>query len=162
MKTVCFTGRRPQKLPWGYDENDDRCQRLKEKIKEKIDNAIQNGATHFISGMALGVDMWAAEIILEKRKEGVPLTLEAAIPHKKQEASWSAHHRERYNRILALCDKVTYVSETYSPYCMMKRNQYMVDKSDLVIAVLDDFTGGSGKTALYARSKNIPVIIIEP
>ena len=162
MKTVCFTGRRPQKLPWGYDENDVRCERLKKKIKEKIDNAIENGATHFISGMALGVDMWAAEIILEKKRKGVPVTLEAAIPHKKQDAAWSLQHRQIYKKILDGCDKITYVNESYSPYCMMKRNRYMVDKSDLVIAVVDDFTGGSGKTALYARSKNIPVIVIVP
>ena len=162
MKTVCFTGRRPQKLPWGYNESDRRCKRLKEKIKEKIEYAIENGATHFISGMALGVDMWAAEIILDKKRNGAELTLEAAVPHKKQEASWSAENRARYGEILSRCDKVTYVSESYTPYCMMKRNQYMVDKSDLVIAVLDDFTGGSGKTALYARSHNIPVITIVP
>lgn len=160
MKTVCFTGRRPQKLPWGYNEADQRCLNLKRKLEEKIDLAIKNGATHFISGMALGVDMWAAEIVLKKKKSGIPATLEAAVPHKSQSSSWSAEQRARYDRILKSCDAVTLVSENYTPYCMMKRNQYMVDKSDLVIAVTDDFTGGSGKTVLYARSRNVLAWII--
>lgn len=160
MKTVCFTGRRPQKLPWGYNEADARCLNLKKNLEEKIDSAIEMGATHFISGMALGVDMWAAEIVIQKKKDGADIKLEAALPHKNQSASWSAEHKGRYNNILKECDKITCVSQRYSPYCMMKRNCYMVENSDLVIAATDDFTGGSGKTVLYARSKNVPVWII--
>lgn len=160
MNTVCFTGRRPQKLPWGYNENDPRCLKLKIELKKKIEEAIEAGARHFISGMALGVDMWAAETVIEIKKTDSRITLEAAIPYKKQSANWSFDHRNRHGRILNDCDKVTYVSENYSAYCMMKRNKYMVDNSDLVIAVTDDFTGGSGKTALYARSKGVPVQFI--
>lgn len=161
MKTACFTGRRPQKLPWGYNEEDERCLLVRKKLEEEIDMAIASGATHFISGMALGIDMMAAEIIIGKKKSGLPLTLEAAIPHRKQADAWTADSRERYNRILKNCDTVTFVSEYYSAYCMAKRNRYMVDKSDLVIAVTNDFTGGSGKTVLYARSRKVPVRIIE-
>ena len=160
LKTVCFTGRRPQKLPWGYDETDARCINLKKELRDKIKAAIEGGATHFISGMALGVDMWAAEIVIEIKKSGKAITLEAALPHENQAAKWSMSHQRRHADILKECDKVTCLSEHYTPYCMMKRNQYMVDLSDLVIAVLDDYSGGSGKTALYARSKKVPVWII--
>lgn len=160
MRTICFTGRRPKKLPWGYNEQDERCIKLKKLLEEKIDVAISEGFCHFISGMALGVDMFAAEIVINKKKEGQPITLEAAIPHKKQAASWSAEHRKRYKNILNCCDKVTFVSKNYTSYCMMKRNYYMVDNSSKVIAVLDDLTGGTGKTVLYARSKNVIVDII--
>ena len=127
---------------------------------KNIKLAISQGATHFISGMALGVDMWAAEAIIELKEKGLDITLEAALPHKKQSAGWNASHKARYTAILKKCDKITCVSEHYTHYCMMKRNQYMVDSSDLVIAVTDDFSGGSGKTVLYARSKNVPVRII--
>lgn len=160
MKTLCFTGRRPQKLPWGYNESDYRCLTLKKTLEEKIDSAIKRGVTHFISGMALGVDMWAAEIVIEKKKSKSGITLEAALPHKAQSAKWSREHKDRYNRILKECDKITCVSEEYSYSCMMKRNCYMVDKSDEVIAVLNDLTGGTGKTVLYARSKGKTVQII--
>lgn len=160
MKTVCFTGRRPQKLPWGYNELDERCIELKRKLDEKINWAISSGATHFISGMALGVDMWAAEIVLEKKKAGCPITLEAAIPHKHQPAKWSLMNKTRYNNILKECDNVTVISEKYTYSCMMQRNCYMVDKSDCVIAVLDDYSGGTGKTVLYARSKGLDIEII--
>lgn len=161
MKTVCFTGRRPQKLPWGYNETDERCINLKQMLAEKIEKAIDSGTTHFISGMALGVDMWAAEIIIEKKKLGIPITLEAAIPHKLQASKWSQQHKARYNAILKYCDRVTVISDKYTYSCMMERNCYMVDKSDLVIAVLDELSGGTGKTVLYARSKGKNIEIIK-
>ena len=161
MKTVCFTGRRPQKLPWGYNETDERCIKLKQTLTEKIEKAINDGASHFISGMALGVDMWAAEIVIEKKKRGYDITLEAALPHREQSAKWSGQHKTRYNNILKECDKITVISEKYTFSCMMQRNCYMVDKSDRVIAVLDDLSGGTGKTVLYARSKKLDIDIIK-
>ena len=160
MKTLCFTGRRPQKLPWGYNETDVRCLSLKKQLEEKIDAAIAEGFTHFISGMALGVDMWAAEIVLSRKNAGCPITLEAALPHSKQASSWSISHQNRYNRILKHCDKITCISRSFTYSCLMQRNCYMVDSSDRVIAVTDGLTGGSGKTVLYARSKGVEVDII--
>lgn len=160
MKTLCFTGRRPQNLPWRFNETDPRCVNLKKILENKIDAAIADGFTHFISGMALGVDTWAAEIVISRKAAGAKITLEAALPHPKQAAGWSASHKIRYERILKQCDKITCVCEKFSYSCLMQRNCYMVDNSDMVIAVTDGFTGGSGKTALYARSKGIAVDLI--
>ena len=41
MKTCAFTGHRPQHLPFGMNENDDRCVKLKEALKEQIINLIE-------------------------------------------------------------------------------------------------------------------------
>ena len=66
MKTCAFTGHRPQHLPFGMNENDERCIKLKEELKEQIINLIEaENVTHFITGMALGVDLYAAEIVLD-------------------------------------------------------------------------------------------------
>ena len=68
MKTVscAFTGHRPQSLPFGFNETDSRCIALKMALHDQIINLIEtNGVTHFISGMAIGVDMFAAEIVLD-------------------------------------------------------------------------------------------------
>ena len=34
--TVCFSGYRPEKLPWGYDECDPRCAQLKQRLRRLI------------------------------------------------------------------------------------------------------------------------------
>ena len=36
MKTCAFTGHRPQHLPFGMNEDDERCTDLKETLKGKI------------------------------------------------------------------------------------------------------------------------------
>lgn len=158
--TACFTGKRPQNLPWGYNEDDLRCMILKDKLKQTIERAVQNGYTHFISGMALGVDTWAAILVLELKKQHPDISLEAAIPCKNQALKWNRRDREQYNSLLAKCDKVTYISESYTPYCMIERNMYMVDNSSLLIAVYDNSGGGSGNTLKYAERRGIDIEIL--
>ena len=162
MKTVAFTGKRPQSLPWRFDELDGRCLQLKERLKTEIENCIKGGYTAFISGMALGVDTYAAEAVLELKKAYPSITLEAAIPCESQSDRWSAADRERYRSLLSKCDTVTYVGREYTDDCMMKRNYYMCDKADLLIAVAEDFSGGTGKTCLYAQRKDKEIRILNP
>ena len=82
MKTCAFTGHRPKGL--GYPESDGRCAALKEKLRSLIVKLMEEeGVTHFISGMAQGVDMYAAEIVLELKKQHPQITLECAIPYER-------------------------------------------------------------------------------
>ena len=48
------------------NEDDAHCADLKETLKEQIINLIEaENVTHFITGMALGIDLYAAEIVLD-------------------------------------------------------------------------------------------------
>ena len=164
MKTCAFTGHRPQNLPFGMNENDERCVRLKEILKEEIINLIEKeDVTHFITGMALGIDLYAAEIVLDLKACYPSITLESAIPCETQAVKWSAAQRERYYDIAAQCDKETMLQSHYSPDCMDKRNRYMVDHADFIVAVWDGRPSGTGKTVTYARGRNgKSIIVIDP
>ena len=95
MKTCAFTGHRPKGL--GYPESDERCTALKEELRSLIIRMIEEeGVTHFISGMAQGVDMYAAEIVLELKKQYPQITLECAIPYERQAVRWPEALRNRY------------------------------------------------------------------
>ena len=65
---ACFTGHRPHKL---HQPESVVIAALEEKIREAIDD----GFVTFISGMAWGVDIWAAEIVLSLKAEGHRFTL---------------------------------------------------------------------------------------
>ena len=67
-RTCCFTGHRPEKLPWGWDEEDPRCRRLKEKLRDAVETAYEEGMRHFICGMARGCDFYFAEAVLDLRR----------------------------------------------------------------------------------------------
>ena len=143
------------------NENDERCVRLKEILKEEIINLIEaENVTHFITGMALGIDLYAAEIVLDLKARYPNITLESAIPCETQAVKWSMAQRERYYGIAAQCDKETMLQSHYSPDCMDKRNRYMVDHADFIIAVWDGRPSGTGKTVTYARGRSRKAIIM--
>ena len=163
VKTCCFTGHRPQSLPFRFDEQDRRCRKLKRVLRKEIERQIkEEGVTHFISGMAIGVDMYAAEIVLDLKRKYPQITLEAAIPCETQAVKWSEALRERYYDIAARCDKETMLQRHYTPDCMHKRNHYMVDAADTVIAVWNGSPSGTGKTVQYAADQGKTIVIINP
>ena len=159
--TCCFTGHRPQSLPWRFDERDGRCLALQARLRDAIEDAIDQGARRFLTGMALGVDTWAAELVLSFRQR-LPVELVCVIPCAGQQARWGAPARRRYQNILERADRRIVLEERYSPGCFERRNRYMVDHSDLVIAVWNGLPSGTGATVAYARAQGKLVRILPP
>lgn len=159
--TCCFTGHRPNKLPWGTDESDPGCIALKDAIRREIETAYDRGYRHFICGMARGCDLYFCEEVqaLRDRREGV--TLEAAIPCETQADKWPQADRERYKRLVGLCDFETMIQREYDRNCMLRRNRYMVDHSSRLIAALDGSRGGTLYTAAYAMKQGLELVIID-
>ena len=89
----CFTGHRPEKL--GVSEKE-----VKVLLRKAIQQAIDDGYTTFISGMARGIDMWAAEIVLEERKSNETVKLICASPYEGFEKRWSDDETKRYKEIM--------------------------------------------------------------
>lgn len=163
-KIVCFTGPRPYKLPWGENEEAPACINLKARLYEAILKAFHNGSNHFISGMALGIDTIAAKLVLALKNQfpHASISLEAAIPYRKQSIFWSQEQRKTYNEICRSADKITIISDEYTPFCLMQRNKYMVDAASRVIAVDSGRPGGTAETISYAKKRNKEIIILVP
>lgn len=163
-KAVCFTGHRPNKLG-GYIENNPIANYVKAQLRDVIVNSIKEGYTTFISGMALGVDMWVAEIVLELRKANPQIKLIAAVPFSGQECKWPSQSQKRWRGIIDQADDVVHVCEAgYSAWKMQKRNEWMVDHAARVVAVWDGTSGGTGNCVGYAKkAEHMPDIIqIQP
>lgn len=160
--TACFTGHRPKSLPCLRYKNSPDYLRLRHQLKRLTAGLIEKkNVTHFITGAALGVDMLAAEIVLELKREYSDITIEAAVPCRSQADRWSERDREQYNSLLSACDKVTLLSEEYTPECMMNRNRYMVDNSAYVLAVWNGLPSGTGKTVKYAAACGREVFYVD-
>ncbi len=163
VKKCAFTGHRPQSLPFGFNETDERCIALKQMLRTEIIKLIEDkGVTHFITGMAIGVDMYAAEIVLGLKSSYEGIILESAIPCESQAEKWTEEQRDRYYDIAARCDKETLIQRHYADDCMHKRNRYMVDQADYIIAVWDGRPSGTGKTVQYAQRQGKPIRVINP
>jgi uncharacterized phage-like protein YoqJ len=157
---IAVTGHRPEKL-YGYDLKEPRYKKLYQKLLDKL---IEYKPTHCISGMALGVDTVFAYAVLEYKKKVNPdCIFECAIPCLNHPCKWKKEDQERYSKILKKADMVTLVSdEEYKPWLMQKRNEYMVDKCDLLIAVWDGTKGGTGNCINYAKKKDKTIDTIDP
>ena len=156
--SCCFTGHRPGKLPWRYREEDPRCLALKRRIADAIEAAYQEGYRHFLCGMALGCDLYFCEAVLALRDQYPDITVEAAVPCPTQADAWALDQRERYTRLVEACDFETLVSAKYTPYCMQRRDRYMVDHASLLIAAFDGTPGGTRYTMQYAMSRGLSIV----
>ena len=158
-----FTGHRPHKFPWRYNEEDERCVALKAALMEQITKLTEDGITDFYSGGADGVDCWAALVVLELRKTNPALKLHMILPHEGQADKWSDSAQERYRFILSQADSLEYVSHDYYDGCMLDRNRRLVDAADLLLAVYNgERRGGTAATVRYARKLGRRVIIVDP
>ena len=153
IKHACsFTGHRPERLA------------LPEKqvitwLEENIRKAINDGYTDFISGMQRGVDIWAAEIVLKLKREGMPVRLICASAWNGMQDRWHQDWINRYNAIIAASDKVVYVSNHLGRAAFFARNNWMVDHSSRLLGVYTGGGGGTLETINYAKKKKLEVFL---
>lgn len=146
----CFTGHR--QLPA------DKAEEIVTALDREIENLIAKGITDFISGGALGFDQIAASIIIGKREMGENIRLIFALPCRNQDVGWSDKQRTLYQNLIKKADKIVYVSEEYNPFCMKRRNYYMVDHSSHCVCALLRERTGTSQTVAYARRKGLQII----
>lgn len=138
FKSCAITGHRPSRFSFGYDEEHFKCIELKKIFYNKFLDLINKGVEVFFSGMALGVDIWAAEVVIDLRKRFPNIKLICVLPCETQADRWAPNQRERYFNIIEKSQSSIYISNKYTRDCMYKRNKYMVDNSDVIVAVYED------------------------
>lgn len=161
--TACFTGHRSQKLPWQFNEEDDRCKAMKAALSFEIEKAIQRGYKTFLCGMAIGFDMICAETVIELKKKYADIKIIGVLPCKNQDVKWAQNDKERYRSLLNILDGIRCIYDEYiGAECMLERNRYMVNNSSLMIALFNGLDGGTKSTIEYARKQGLEIIILKP
>ena len=127
------------------------------KLKEIIRDLAGRGATTFYFGGARGFDLLAAECVLALKREMPEVTLVACIPCGGQEKYYPEEDKKRYARALEESDEVVILSEKYYRGCMHRRNDYMAENADALIACCRKETGGTAYTVKKFRRKGKPV-----
>lgn len=172
MFTVAVTGHRPQKL-WGFNMKDPRYQALYNEMYNLLVELYNENCTNksdnkmlLVNGGALGVDQlfWEASIAIRDRFAAPDtVAVEEAAPCMNHSSRWPISSQRHYSELLDHTDIRTIVTQTaYTPACMQKRNEYMVDKADVLIAVWNGKAGGTANCVEYAQRKGKKVILINP
>ena len=149
-----FTGHRPERL--AIPES-----KVIKWLEEQIKVAVVDGYTDFVSGMQRGVDLWAAEIVLELKRSGYPVRLIAASAFKGMEKSWDKDWIERYKKVISEADEKIYVAYKPGRSAFFERNRWMVDHSSRLLGVYTGAPGGTKETIAYAEKKGLNVVLID-
>ena len=149
----CFAGHRPEIL--NHTE-----EAVIQWLSQEIDNAVKKGFTTFITGMAMGVDLWAAEIVIRKKQTNDRLRLIAAAPYPTFPAKWNDEWKQRYSAVWHAADYQLTVSSGYSSDAFRKRCEWMVDRCGLVIACHNGSGGSTGEMLVYAQSIGVSTVIL--
>jgi len=119
---------------------------IKEKILDVLKAEIKDESVEFYLGGYGEFDALAAESCIEYRKENNNAKLYFITPYNS----------ESYldNRSVMLSDFDGYIypdiERVPKRYAIVARNEYMVEKADLVIAYVNSDKGGAAKTLKYA------------
>ena len=130
---------------------------VKNMLAKEITTALRQGKHTFISGMARGSDIYAAELVLEYRAQYPDIHLICALPHPDFEKHWSSEWQQRYRKILMAADYVKVICPVFSMSSYQLRNEWMVNHSSLLIAVYNGRAGGTRNTIEYANKCHVEV-----
>lgn len=127
-------------------------------LSKTIDELIAAGVRRFCSGGAVGFDLLAARIVLEKKLRGADVSLSMILPCPDQAKGWSFGDKTIHSGILHLADEIIYTSDHYHRFCMSIRNQRLVDEADVLVCYLAKKTGGTANTVRYANARQKRII----
>ncbi len=148
--TLCFSGHR-----YYAAAPDDEA-----RLAAAVEAAFADGYRTFISGMASGFDLAAAEAVVRLRARAAEVVLVAAIPFAGQPGGYTPADRVRYDAILAAADRTEVLAERYFHGCYLRRDDWMVERSGRVICWYDGSSSGTRYTVRRALARGLEIVNI--
>ena len=113
-KCCAFTGHRPEKL-YGKEAY------VIAELRKEIVNAVADGYTTFVTGCSRGVDLWAADIVVELQRSNKDIRLVCAIPFPGFDERWPVDWKKHLQLVKKKADHIQTVEQSYSPGAYHKR-----------------------------------------
>lgn len=133
----------------------------KDRLVFVVKQLYTEGYRIFMSGMAEGFDMFAAEVVLALKDELPEIKLLCVIPFEGHISKVGSANRQRYNAICASADEVITLAPEYHEKAYYERNDYLVDSADAMICYYSGKRrSGTGYTVTAALKKRIRTINI--
>lgn len=167
LETCAVTGHRPTRFKFKYNENYAGCKRLKKRLHDQFVLLYEQGVRRFLVGGALGVDMWSGEILLKLKEQPGYSNIELVIvlPHPDHDARWDGRSKNRMAFLRTHCAECIMIGTDPGPESYYKRNRYLVDHADYLVAVYDgdrNVRSGTEMTVRYAQNLRKSIILIHP
>ena len=121
---------------------------IKKAIKKRLIALMDEGLEWVVVSGQWGVELWAAEAVLDLRGGAYPeLKLAVVTPFLEQEEKWSDDKKNSYNSVMERANYVNSVTKTKyeGPWQFKERDKFLLRNSDGIILVYDEDTEGSPK-----------------
>ena len=165
--SCAITSQRPTRFKFKYQEYMTSCKRLKKRLHDVFTELYRRGVRRFYVGGALGVDLWAGEILLEMRRQEEYQELEIVLvyPFPGHDERWDPKSQARRRHLKENRHQLVVGGTRGGTKGYRERTAYMVEHADCLVAVCDDESPGpSGvEVALQmAEARKLPVVLIHP
>lgn len=167
--SCAIVSQRPTRFKFKYQEYMTSCKRLKKRLHDVFVKLYRRGVCRFYVGGALGVDLWAGEILLrlKEQPEYSDIELVVVLPFAGHDAEWDARSKSRLKFLIDHSAETVTVGTAgeSAAACYKRRSYYMVDHAGCLLAVYDNdssIRSGAGMTVNYALKKKLPITLIHP
>ena len=159
-------GQSPMRYPWGFDEEDSGCRKLKIELAQQIMALRQGGVSQFLVACDCGVGLYAGEIINGLRAVDSDLMLICYTPHEEQATKWAPYLRERYFDMLTACTYLSAVCEAGAPGAQLQAYKKIIDLADVVLCVYDTSipatSSAEDRALAYAEGQHKSLVLLHP
>lgn len=161
-----ITGYKPHELGI-FNQNHPGIPIIKTAIQRKLIELIDDGLEWVILSGQLGVETWAAEVIIELQESYPDLKYAIITPFLDQEKNWNEEKQEKYEEILMYAE--FYKSITNKPYegpwQFIEKNKFFLRNSDGILLIYDEEKEGSPKyikqlAESYAKNNDYAIFIV--
>lgn len=120
-------------------------------LRETVEDLIRRGADDFLLGGYGGFDACAASVVWDLKKKYPAIRSTLVLPYLDRAVDASKYDGTLYPPL----EKVP------RRFAISKRNEYMVNEADVVVAYVTYGWGGAATTLAYAKRKKKEIIAYE-
>lgn len=126
-----------------------------------ISELYKQGYTYYYSGMAEGIDMLAANAVLDLKEEHPDICFVAVVPFQWQQERYSTTGRNDYKTICSEADEVVRLAEEIAENDFYaRRNDYLLENCSAMVCYHDGQCDVMTYTYNQAERAGIPIINI--
>ncbi|KHF39847.1 DUF1273 domain-containing protein [Halalkalibacter okhensis] len=168
MKTIAISGYKGHELGI-FDQKHKGIYYIKKAIEQRLRSLVEEGVEWVIISGQLGVELWAAEVVIALKVDYPQVQLAVLTPFLQQEENWQEATKSYYQEIINQADFVDSITKRPydNPAQLRQKNEFIISKVDGLLLLYDEDKPGSPTYYLEVAKKkqekeSFPVLFITP
>ncbi|XKI13357.1 putative SPBc2 prophage-derived protein YoqJ [Sporosarcina sp. ANT_H38] len=155
LKRLVVTGYKPHELGI-FDDKHPGVRFIKKALEKRLVALLDDGLEWVITSGQLGIETWAAEVVIDLKKEYTDLKYAIITPFTDQEKNWNDMKKEKYHSIITRADYHTSLTKRpyEAPWQFIEKDKFFMRNSDGMLIVYDEENDGSPRFVKKSAEKH--------